>query len=485
MIDVHDVLIVGAGISGLTAAFRLRRAGLSVLVIEASERVGGAIETYEEAGFRFELGPNTVLESHPEVSELLRDAGLADGGDGEKIVASPAAKRRYLWKGDRLEPLPGGPPGLLRTRLFSFGAKLRLLREPWIRLRSASEIAAQPDETVAAFVRRRLGSELLDFAVGPFVSGVYAGDPERLAVRWAVPKIFALEQSHGSLIRGAIAGRKGRGPGGAMFSFRDGLETLPRRLAREIGDVRTGWVATAVRPQTSAHGRIEGFRVETAAGPLSARRVVLAVPADVAARLLDEATGGKAQALGEIPYAPVAVVSLGVARSQVAHPLDGFGFLAPRRESLRLLGCLFPSTIFPNRAPKGHVALSAFLGGRTDPEVVDPAIWNDDRLLALVREELGRALGLSGRPAVAIVRRWPRAIPQYEVGHGRFVALAEEIERDLPGLHFAGNFLQGVSVPDCIQNASQVAVQITRDAKSIKSAVPSGCGSSLSYPTGG
>ena len=452
--EILDVLVIGAGISGLTAAFRLKRAGRSVAVIEAAGRVGGAIETHVEGGFRFELGPNTVLENHPAVSELLKEARLDDGADREKIVASPAAKRRYLWKGDRLEPLPGGPPGLLRTPLFSLGAKFRLLREPWIGRRSPAEIEAEPDETVASFVRRRLGGELLDYAVGPFVSGVYAGDPERLAVRWAVPKIFALEQEHGSLIRGALAKRKGPAPGGAMFSFREGLETLPRRLAREIGDVRTRLSVRKVMRQA------EAFLIETDAGRLAARSVLLAVPADVAARLLEEATDGKILAFAEIPYAPVAVVALGVKRSQIAHPLDGFGFLAPRRESLRMLGCLFPSTIFPGRAPEGHVALSAFLGGRTDPEIVDPNLWEDPRLLGLVRKELGQAIGLSGEPTVAILRRWPRAIPQYEVGHGRFVQLAEEIERDLPGLHLAGNFLGGVSVPDCIRNATRIAGEI-------------------------
>ncbi len=449
-----DVLVVGAGISGLTAAFRLKKSGLTVAVIEASGKVGGAIETRSENGFLFELGPNTVLENHPAIGELLRDAGLVAEADGGRIVASPTAKKRYLWKGDRLEALPGGPPGLLRTSLFSWGAKLRLLREPWIDRRNPAEIAAEPDETVAAFVRRRLGKEMLDYAVGPFVSGVYAGDPERLAVRWAVPKIFALEEEHGSLIRGAFAKRKGPAPGGAMFTFPRGLATLPERLAQEIGDVRTGVAARKVAPSG------DGFIVETDAGPIASRKVVLAVPADAAARLLERATEGRSRELTEIPYAPVAVVALGIARSRIAHPMDGFGFLAPRRESLRLLGCLFPSTIFPGRAPEGHVALSAFLGGRTDPEIADPSIWNDGRLLGLVLEELGRAIGLSGAPEVAIIRRWARAIPQYEAGHGRFVDLAREIERALPGLRFAASFLGGVSVPDCIRTATRIATEI-------------------------
>jgi oxygen-dependent protoporphyrinogen oxidase len=446
--DRLDAVVVGAGISGLAAAFRLARGGLRVAVLEAADRVGGAIETFSDGDWRFEMGPNTVVESDESVGRLIRDAGL----EGEKIVASPSAKRRYLYKGNQLVPLPGGPGGLLRTPLFSAGAKLRLLREPWIG-RSPEEV----EESIAQLVRRRLGTAFLDYAVGPFVSGVYAGDPERLSARWTVPKIHALEREYGSLIRGSLirsrlARRKGPAPGGSMISFREGLEELPRRLAREIGDVRTG---VAVRRVLRIGN---GFRVETSAAPVEAAQVVLAVPADAAARLLEEATSGASRLLAEVPYAAVAVVSLGWRREDVGHPLDGFGFLAPRKEGLRLLGCLFPSQIFPGRAPAGHVALAAFGGGRTDPEL---AGWDEGRIAATMIAELRGPLRLRGEPAFHLVRRWPRAIPQYELGHGRFVERAREIERSLPGLRLAGNFLGGISVPDCIRNATALAEEMS------------------------
>ena len=442
--DRLDVLVVGAGISGLAAAFRLVRGGLKAAVLEESGRVGGAIETFSDGSWRFEQGPNTVLENNESVGRLIRDAGL----EAEKVVAAPAAKKRYLYKGGKLIPLPGGPGGFLGTPLFPLSAKLRLLREPWI-----GRPPEETEESIGQFVRRRLGTAFLDYAVGPFVSGVYAGDPERLSVRWAVPKIHGLEHEHGSLIRGALARRKGPAPGGAMISFREGLEDLPRRLAREIGDVRTG---VAVR-KIVRDG--DGFRAETSAGPLVARRVVLAVPADVAARLLEEATAGASRLLGEIPYAAVAVLSMGWRRDQIGHSLDGFGFLVPRKEGLRTLGCLFPSGIFPGRAPEGHAALAAFAGGRTDPEM---ATWDDDRIAATILGELRGPLSLRGEPVFQLVRRWPRAIPQYEVGHGRFVERAREIEGALPGLRFSGNFLGGVSVPDCIRNATALAEELVR-----------------------
>ena len=440
-----DALVVGAGISGLTTAFRLSRSGWRVAVVEAAGRVGGAIKTHTDGPWRFELGPNTVVENHETVGRLIRDAGL----DGEKVVAAPSARRRYLYKDGWLVPLPGGPGSFLTTPLFPPSAKLRLLKEPWI-----GRAPEGTEESIAAFVRRRLGQSFLDYAVGPFVSGVYAGDPERLSMRWAVPKIWSLEHDHGSLIRGALARRKGPGPGGAMISFRDGLEALPRKLAVEIGDVRTG---VAVKRIVRINHIGGGYRADTSAGPIDAKRVVLAVPADVAARLLDEVTAGASRLFDQVPYAAVAVLAMGWRRADVGHPLDGFGFLAPRKEGLRSLGCLFPSELFPDRAPEGHVALAAFAGGRTDPEIV---AWDEDRIATTLIDELRGPLSLRGEPAYVLVRRWPRAIPQYEVGHGRFVDRAQEIEKALPGLHLGGNFLGGVSVPSCIQGGTELAERI-------------------------
>lgn len=436
-----DALVVGAGISGLTTAFQLKRAGRTVAVLESTARVGGAIATREDGDWRFELGPNTVVPRGPEVFQLIADCGLAD----EQLNAAAAARKRFLWKDGALRALPSNPLALLATPLFSARAKLRGLREPWVPRGSSKE------ESVADFVRRRLGEEILATAVAPFLSGVYAGDPERLSLASALPRLAELERQHGSLIRGLLAGRGSAGPGGKMLSFRRGLSALPERLAAEIGEVHTGTPCLAIRREAGE------YRVFTPRGEVRAGRLVLAVPADAAARLLAEVTGGASAPLTEIPYAPVAVACLGVRRSQLAHPLGGFGFLVPRGQGLRILGCLFPSEIFPERAPAGGVALTVFLGGRTDPEI---AGRGETEIREVVRRDLHRSLGLSGDPEVFHLHRWPRAIPQYELGHRRFVELAEELERRLPGLHLGGNYLRGISLPDTIAEGMRIAGKI-------------------------
>jgi oxygen-dependent protoporphyrinogen oxidase len=445
--DRCDVAVVGAGISGLSAALYLSRGGASVAVLEPADRPGGALRTLVDGPWTFELGPNTVLEKPP-VAELLATAGLV----GERVAAAPAGKKRYIWKGDRLEPMPGGPLGLVRTPLFPAAAKLALLREPFVGRGPATvDPLGDGDESIADFVRRRLGPAWLRYAVGPFVSGVYAGDPERLSVRWAVARIAALERDHGSLIRGALAKRKGPAPGGAMIGYTGGFEALGRRLAEQLADVRLNTPVTALDRDG------DGWLLATPGGAVRAAQVVLALPADATAALLAGVTAGRAQPLADVPYAPVVVGCLGYRREQVAHPLDGFGFLVPRDEGLRILGCLFSSSLFPGRAPAGHVALTIFAGGAMGRELAaepDAAVWQ------AIESDVARALGTSGEPAFRHLRRWPRAIPQYELGHGRFVALAAALERELPGVYLAGNWVGGVAVPDSVARGQAVAARV-------------------------
>lgn len=450
-----DVAVVGGGLTGLAAAARLSAAGRSVHLLEAAPRLGGCLHTWRRNGWTFELGPNTVV-ADGELSDLFAAAGLAD----DLLVADRAAGRRYLWSAaGRLEALPRHPLGILRSPLLSLGGKLRLLGEPFVR--RGERPAA--DESVAAFARRRLGSETLETLVGPLVSGIWAGDPERLSLDHAFPRLAELERRHGSLLRGMIRSRREAAAtpaadGRRLLGLAGGFASLAARLADRVrqhgGVVDAGRPCRALRRATGGLGIAGDLRVETDAGTVSARRVILAVPARRAAELLARAGAGRGEALAAVPHAPVAVVCLGFRRADVDHPLDGFGFLAPRGRGLRILGCLWTSSIFPRRAPDDHVALTALAGGRTDPAAVDLA---DDRLLATVLADLDRTVGLTGEPVIRHVHRWRPGIPQYEVGHARFVGAASEIEQRLPGAILAGSYLGGVSVADRAREARRAA----------------------------
>jgi oxygen-dependent protoporphyrinogen oxidase len=302
---------------------------------------------------------------------------------------------------------------------------------------------------VADFARRRLGEEVLAAMVGPIVSGVYAGDPERLSLPLAFPRIAAMEREHGSLLRAARRVRSGIDGRRTVITLRDGLESLPRRLAEACGPVRTGTPCLGIRAEPGL------FTLSTPAGEVAARRLVLATPAASTGQLLETATAGRSATLCEVPYASAAVVAFGFQRLQVQHPLDGFGFLAARGAGLRVLGCVFASTVFPERAPAGHVVLTAILGGELDREISG---WDDSHVQETALADLRRALGIAGEPVIAAIGRWPRAIPQPELGHRRFLDLAAELEQRLPGLVIAGSFLGGVAVGDCVERGVRAAI---------------------------
>lgn len=438
--------VVGAGLAGLAAAWRLARAGVQVRVFEAGPHAGGVIRSVREGAWLAEHGANSMADPPPAVRALLRDAGLEAG----LLATRPEARRRYVVRGGRPVPVPAGPPQLLSTRLLSLPAKLRVLAEPLAR--AADESA---DESVADLVRRRLGREVLDYLVEPFVAGIYAGDPERLSARAAFPRLTALEEQHGSLLRGAReAARARRAAGGprdpAIWSFAEGMQALPRALAGGLG--------TAVSldtPVRALRRTPDGWMVETDVSDEAFGAVVLAVPAHALGGMeIDGAAREDAAALAAIPHAPVAVVVQGFRRADVAHPLDGFGMLVPRVERRRVMGVLFSSTLFAGRAPDGHVSLTTFVGGTRDPGL---AALAPNRLRALVGEELRALLGVRGDPVFVHHHAWPRAIPQYVLGHGAVQRRMDAIERACPGVVLAGSYRSGVSVGDTLESGLRAA----------------------------
>lgn len=449
-----SVAVVGAGLAGLAAACQLKRAGVRVRVFEASGRAGGAVRSERDGPWLVEYGPNSLAEPPEPARLLLRDAGL----EARRLPTDASARRRYVVRAGWPVPVPLSPPDLLSTPLISVGGRLRLLREPWI-------APHRGDESVAAMVRRRLGPEVLDYIVEPFVGGVYAGDPEQLSARHAFPRLKALEEKHGSLLRGMRAASAGRAPGErsapASFSFPTGMEELPRTLAAELGNALR--LDTPVRAVRRADAGWE-VRCANEVDPSVFDAVVLATPAHALGRLeLDAAGAETLLTVAEIPHAPIAVVALGFRRDEVAHPLDGFGMLVPRVERRRILGTLFSSTLFPGRAPAGHVLLTTFVGGERSPELAQlPA----DRLSALVWEELSALLGVSGAPTLVHHVAWERAIPQYRLDHGDRRDAMDALEQRNPGLFLAGSFRAGVSVGDTLVSGLAAANGVAEHLRS-------------------
>jgi protoporphyrinogen/coproporphyrinogen III oxidase len=451
--------IVGAGITGLTCAFRLKQLGFDVHLYEASDRPGGPIGSGRHEGFLVEYGPHTILERTSALSELIADLGL----DARRAEAAPAAKKRYIVRDGRPVALPMGPHQALSTGALSPLARLRVLAEPFI-----APFAGPDEESLAQFVSRRLGREVLDYLVDPFVGGTYAGDPAQLSVRHSFPFLADLEADHGSIFAGLLATMRdrrknkkqdkkaARKKGHAIVSFDEGLGTLVASLASALdGSIST---ATTV---TKLHRVPNGWKVIYKKGRGHSRRVhdavVVTVPApNLASMELRDAVGNviPVDAFAAVPYAPISLVYLGYRRRDVEHPLDGLGMLIPGVENFHILGSLFISSMFPDRAPRDQVSLATFIGGARHPALCDE---DDDTLVEIARMDLHRLLGARGEPTMKKVIRYDRAIPQYNIGHGRYIELAKGIEASHPGLYITGNWKDGIAVPALIEAGTNLA----------------------------
>jgi len=445
-----DVIIIGAGLTGLTLAFYLKKSGRKVIVLEREKNAGGVINTISEIGYLYESGPNTGVLSTPEIAalfeELSRNCTLES--------ANPKAKKRYILKNRKWQPLPSGPISAITTPLFSFSDKIRILGEPF------RKPGSDPDETLSQLVRRRMGKSFLDYAVDPFISGIYAGDPTTLVTRFALPKLYALEQNYGSFIGGAI--KKAKIPKsdaqkkatGEVFSVKGGLENLVIALVKELGDscLLTGITDPVIEPVDKGYQvsfrnskdepeEIFAPQLVTTFGGVSLRKMI----PFISGKGLDPVTATR--------YAGVVQVAVGY-NEWKGMPLDAFGGLIPSKENRGILGILFPSAIFTGRAPEHGALLSVFLGGVKKPEILT---MSDYEIKSIVLNEIRETLFEHSEPDLFKIFRYTHAIPQYEKSTGERIDCINRIQAQYPGLILAGNIRDGIGMADRVKQAKIIS----------------------------
>ncbi len=450
------VVVIGGGITGLATAWWLHKAGIDVTVLEQEQAPGGTMRTVHSDGWLIEAGPNSALETTPLFQTLFDDLHVRT----EVVYANETGNNRYIVRRGGLHVLPMSPKKFFQSHLWSASGKLRLMKEPFVG-------RAKKEETIAEFVQRRLGREFLDYAINPFVAGVYAGSPEHLSVRAAFPKLYALEERYGGLIKGMIKGareRKKRAETAKdrarMFSFANGMQTLPDAIAAALGErVITGTVIKKIAIRGEGDAVVYEAMGKRNGEPFSfaAEAIITAIPAYAAAELVSPHNRAAGDTLNGIFYPPVAEVCLGHKTEDIHRTLDGFGFLVPAREKRNILGTIWSSSLFPGRAPLGHTALTTFIGGSRQPELTQK---DDAELIAMTVREHAALMAVTGRPVFNRVSRWQRAIPQYHLGHLERMETIERFERVHPGLFLTGNFRGGISVGDCIINSEKNADRV-------------------------
>lgn len=451
------LLIVGGGISGLSLAYFLleKDPSLDILVLESEKKAGGKIWTDRVEGFLCEGGVNGFLDNRPRTLELAAKLGLTP------VRSNDAARKRFIFSDGKLHMLPESPLSFFMSNLLSLYGRLRIVWEIVV------PKGGGDDETLADFARRRLGREAFEKLIDPMASGIYAGDPETMSLKSCFPRIYDLENKYGSLIQGMIklqkeakkTGKKvGPGPGGVLTSFYDGMEVFIAALKNFLGErlkAESKVVAIDKKADTYTVFLSDNSKIE-------AEGVVIATPAHAASEIVKDFNRNLSLNLGEILYPPVSVVCLGYRKDKIGQPLDGFGFLVPKRENRRILGTLWDSSIFPNRAPEGYVLLRSMLGGARAVEV---ALQDENRLINTVMDETKKIMDIQAQPDFAKVYTHEKGIPQYLLGHGKRLEVIDTIVSSHKGFYITGNSYRGIGVNDCIENSYKLAERILHEKK--------------------
>ena len=452
------VCVLGAGVSGLSIAFYLKEKGVNVTLLEKDAEPGGKMRTIYEKGYIVEAGPNGFLDGKPYTLNLVRALGIED----RLYRSSDKARKRFIYTNGRLVRLPENPIAFLSSYLLSWKGKLRLLGEFFVPPKKDSS-----DETLGDFARRRLGEEALEKLLDPMIAGIFAGDPDRMSLKAAFPAIYNLEKQYGGLIKGLIAKMKeakerGRGtsgpagPGGVLTSFIGGTKDLIDALSKELKEeLHTG--VSVEKIEKSGKGWLVSWKEGDKEFTEEFDHLVISTPAYAAAEILKGIDGELSKLLSEIEYSPISVVALGFQKKGLGHDLDGFGFLVPRSEGRKILGALWDSSVFPNRAPEGKALIRVMIGGARQPEF---ALLPEEELTEIALKELRRIMKIRHYPEMVKVFKHEKGIPHYTLGHCERVDRIFEIGEKLGNLHFCSNAYRGVGVNDCTKLAKETAEKI-------------------------